>query len=234
MSHESLDPRDQDQHQMDEPEAPQEAQSRRNFLRAAVVGSAVAATAVGAGAVVARATPLGPRLLGNVLPVSSLTSGQVVFDPCFEDTMFQPLASFSVHDGHPSPGSFFLWFTAYNLPAGTYTIVVSPDPGASTKPFKLASDIHGNASFLFKLAANTATQCPSSNPTNQVRQAFLVDSLFPYTFTGANSDLQLKVHLAYNDGDLAHDTTFTYKGTLKNGSNVTLATATISVVAHAS
>jgi hypothetical protein len=228
VSQEELEPRNQDQ--SDHQEVPEEGQTRRTFLRAAVVGSALAATAVGAGAAVVRATPLGPRLLGSVQPVTDQVSGQVVFDPCFEDTNFISLSSFNVHNGNASPGSFFLWFTAYNLPAGTYTISISPDPGDATTPFKLADA--GNGAFLFKLAANTASQCPSSDPTDQVAAGHTVDDVFPYTFTGANSDLQLKVHLAYDGGTLTSDATYSYTGTLQNGAHVTLASSTISITAH--
>lgn len=230
MSHEEPEPRDQ--RQSDHQASPEEGQTRRGFLRVAVVGSAVAATAVGAGAAVVRATPLGPRLLGSVQPATNQASGQVVFDPCFEDTQFIQLSSFNVHAGHASPGSFFLWFTAYDLPAGTYTISITPDPGDTTTPFQLADA--GNGAFLFKLAANTASQCPSSDPTDQVAAGHTVDSVFPYTFTGANSDLQLKVHLDYDGGTLTSDAVYSFTGTLQNGASVTLGTSSISVTAHAS
>jgi hypothetical protein len=52
---------------------PADGQSRRHFLRNALIGSAAAAAVVGGGAAVA-ATPLGPRLISQIKPAAAVAS----------------------------------------------------------------------------------------------------------------------------------------------------------------
>src|SRR5262245_54414751 len=94
--------------------------SRRNFLKAAVIGSAAVAAAGSAGAAalsLTRQTHIVRRL--------DTQSG----DPCsmcVEDTGFSPTSTFKITPScGTAPGSWFLWVTDHGLPAGNYSLSVT-------------------------------------------------------------------------------------------------------------
>jgi hypothetical protein len=140
---------------------------------------------------------------------------------CFEDTSYNQYGTSDFGDGdgdgdididnkhhNSTPGSFFLWFTAQNLAPGTYSITVDAPVGGfgdSTSPFAVASNGNGNNAFLYNLADNQSSKCPTSDPSGQFAQAHTVPDLFTsggvtIPQSGSSfSDLQLKVHLTWND-----------------------------------
>lgn len=205
--------------------------SRRRLLQ----GAAVTAAAAAAGSAVVltnSSAHAGAKQLIQSFGLSHASvSGQDPSNMCFEDTNFLSTPSFVVHsNGESSPGSFFIWFTAQNVSAGKYTISITPDPGDSTTPFRLQAN--GNNAFLYKLTAGTATSCPPSTPTGQVGSSHSADGLFPYSFTGATSDLQLQIHLKYDGGAITAKHTYTFTGTITNNTtNTIVGTATVSVIA---
>jgi hypothetical protein len=207
-------------------------QSRRKFLRTAVIsGVAVATVGTTAGVAAAAANPH-PGVLKRLGINLGTVSGQHVCTMCFEDTNFDQINDeFNVHKGHASPGDFYLWFTAQNLVQGTYTISISPDPG--TSPFTYSGS--SNMCKLYQLPANTATQCPSALPTTAVKTKFAtsVSGLGAFTTTGSgNADLQLAVHMKWDDSaPSTGDHTYKFTATISNGSGV-VCTASVTVTAH--
>ena len=203
------------------------AQSRRKFLRLAVISGATVAT-VGATAGIAAAHPHTGILtkLGVTNPFGASTQGNCTM--CFEKTDFSTINNeFDVHSGHASPGDFWLWFTAQNLAPDTYTISISPDPG--TSPFTYSGS---NSEKLYQLGANTATQCPGALPKKDPdTQADTVSGLGSYGFSGSNADLQLAVHFKWDGTTISGDHDYTFTATLSNGSGV-VCTASIKVTAH--
>ncbi len=202
-------------------------QSRRKFLRLAVVSGATVAT-VGATAGIAAAHPHTGILtnLGITNPFGASAQGNCSM--CFEKTSFATINNeFNVHGGHASPGDFWLWFTGKNLAPGTYTITISPDPG--TAPFTYSGS---NSAKLYQLAANHATDCPGALPKHDPdQQASTLGSLGSYTFSGSNADLQLAVHFKWDGTPISGDHTYTFTTTLSNGSG-TVCTASIKLTAH--
>jgi hypothetical protein len=207
-------------------------QSRRKFLRTAVIsGVAVATVGTTAGVAAAAANPH-PGVLKRLGINLGTVSGQHVCTMCFENTGFGQINNtFTVDkNGHASPGDFYLWFTAQNLASGTYTISISPDPGVA--PFTYSGN--ANQCKLYQLPVNTATQCPSALPTTAVKTKFAtsVSGLGAFTTTGSgNADLQLAVHMKWVDGTkISGPQTYTFTATLSNGSG-TVCTASITVTA---
>lgn len=222
-------------------------QSRRKFLRTAVIsGVAVATVGTTAGVAAAAANPH-PGVLKRLGINLGRLSAQASCTMCFEDTDFNSLAStgFNVNhnNGNASPGSFYIWFTAQHVPDGSYTISISPDPGAA--PFKYQANPNGNAAFLYQYADGTAqSPCPtfSGNPPQlpggEQRHAGTLAGLFQspyastYTVSGGPVDLQIAAHIKWDGTILNADTVYTFTGTLKDSLGNTVCTAQVSVTAH--
>jgi hypothetical protein len=193
------------------PGVPAEARSRRDFLKAAVIGSAAVATAggaVAAGYALTSRKPSTVRFIGN----------EVSGDPCracvTDTTLIQNQNTFKITSGGgSSPGSWYLWFTDHALPTGHYTVAVTVRKfavnggstftdyaiGGSGSPFDYQAG--NNNVQIFSLA--TAQDCPTSLPTGPV-DTFntLADAAnFSWTETGTN-DMQMNIHLKYVGGTI--------------------------------
>lgn len=198
------------------------AQSRRKFLRAAVI-SGVAVASVGATAGIAAACQNNPTVLAHFPNNTSSGSGPVTCSLCFEDTNFFTLGSFNIDSkGHNSPGQFYLWFTAQNLPQGKYTMSIKLNPGNHTmmhSPFTYHPG-GGNQTFLYQKTKNTADSCPhfaSSLPGGEVKHSTTIGGLFCYQTTGSgNVDLQMAVHMDWDGTKITQDTDYYFTGTLKD------------------
>jgi hypothetical protein len=228
-------------------------QSRRHFLRNAVIGSG-AAVGVGVAGFAAAHTPAARPIIrfirdNGVGGASAVSTSSA----CFEDTSFIKYGdpSFGDKDGdgdidinnknHSStPGSFLLWFTAHDVPPGKYTITVdSPAIGDHTVPFAYADS--GNGAFLYNLPKNGATDCPGSKPTTyQIAQSHTVGGLFPSggisipQGVSGNSDLQFLVHLTWNDPNQilsSLSTTFTISLHSGGSGGPVVSSANVTVVA---
>ncbi|HEX3272749.1 MAG TPA: hypothetical protein VHR15_19045 [Ktedonobacterales bacterium] len=213
----------QDQSGSDEP-TPQRSsgfledqQTRRLFLKAAVISGAAVAAVGAAGAAAASASP---QILRQLRGQPATVSGQLPATMCFESSGFDEITEFTVNDsGKTNPGTFFVWFTVQHLPAGTWTYTLTPDPGAGT-PFEYNDP--GNNVYVFPLADGTATdRCPSGDPdahppADQVGHS--IGDVFPFT-TGSLGDFRVRVHIDFT-GPIppASGTIYTFVGTLTNGS----------------
>lgn len=209
-------------------------QSRRKFLRTAVIsGVAVATVGTTAGVAAAAANPH-PGVLKRLGINLGTVSGQGTCNMCWEDTSFTSLKTngFNVKNGKASPPSYFIWFTAQNLPAGTYTLTVNPSP--NTAPFKYPNG-NGNNAFLYQRTAGTTVQCPSFDggvlPGDEVEHANTLAGINPWTTSGPQ-DLQWAIHIDWDGTVITSDTIYTFTGTLKDGQGNTVCTASVSVTAH--
>src|SRR6185312_10246967 len=108
-------------------------QSRRKFLRLAVVSGATVAT-VGATAGIAAAHPHTGILtnLGITNPFGASAQanctlkmeGSGLDGNCF--TSF----TYKSSNGQTNPGTFYLFFTVHSLPSGSYTMTITRNPGS--------------------------------------------------------------------------------------------------------
>lgn len=210
-------------------------QSRRKFLRTAVIsGVAVATVGTTAGVAAAAANPH-PGVLKRLGINLGRLSAQASCSMCWETSGFDKITGFDVNhtNGNASPPSYFIWFTAQNLPAGTYTLTVSPDPGAS--PFKYAANVNGNAVFLYQRTAGSTVQCPHFDPAvlpgDEKEHASTLAGINPWTTSGPQ-DLQWAIHIDWNKVKITSDTIYTFTGTLKDGQGNTVCTASVSATAH--
>jgi hypothetical protein len=219
--------------------------NRRDFLRAAVAGSAAIAAVAGTHAALAAtggtASALGPQFLGTGVSPAAGPSGNIVFQACFEDSCYEVTPSFTVNShGGTSPGTFFLWMTAYDLPPGIqFSMSVTqsaPDgeggtPTDTSTPFNLAAA--GNSVFLYAVKANSANHCPKSEPVGSFAEHHgFTDGGVGFQVPGSvRQDVLLKVHLKWNDGKLTTPKeVITIAGKLSvNGA--TIATASVSTTA---
>ncbi len=205
--------------------------SRRKFLQGAAVA---AATATAAGVAAAAAAGASHQDVKHAIQsfgvVSNITSDPTACSMCIENSGFTQISTVN------SSATEFIWFTATNLPADSYTLTYtlngSPfDPtSTSSTPFKLTSS--GNNAFLFQnTGSGTPSTCPNANPANQINQGHTLDDISPTANTGTKSDLQFKLHVRY-DGSYPSGTLLTFVGTLKNSSGTTVCTATISITVN--
>lgn len=214
------------------------AQSRRKFLRLAVISGATVAT-VGATTGVALAAHPHTGILTNLGLAGANTASGANCAMCFESTELNgSIASFNVSkNGNKwgtQPGSFFVWFTAHNVPNGNYVITISCDPGPGLTPFQYANS--GNNAFLYQRAAGKAVDCPNYYdskkktgvlPGDEVRSANTVPGLFanpspgPYTVTGGPVDLQVTAHLQWDPSvePPSGTTTYYFTATISDPSN---------------
>jgi hypothetical protein len=224
------------------------AQSRRNFLRTAVISGVAVATIGSSAGVVVEACAPHPGILRRFGINLGTASGTGVCSMCIEDNDYRHITNFTVSSkGHASPSEYFIWLTAHDLAPGSYTMNITPEPSNSSSPFRL---LHGSAqdnnASLFALDANKAFDCPTCDskgyvsmncptcgPKSPVRQSHSASGLFAtaYSVSGSNRDLQMRVDLKWDGTKLSSDKAYTFTGTVKDGSNVVICTATVSVTA---
>lgn len=191
------------------PGVPAEARSRRDFLKAAVIGSAAVATAGGA---VAAGYALTSRKPSTVRFIGNAVSG----DPCracITDTMLVKQSDFKITSGGASsPGSWYVWFTDHALVTGHYTVSLTIRkyainggstftdyaPGDAGSPFAYAGS---NSVQIFSEA--TASDCPTVAPagTPVTFDTLALAANFSWTQPGSN-DMQMSIHLQYVGGVL--------------------------------
>lgn len=207
--------------------------SRRNFLKAAVVGSAAAVAAGGVGA--ATLTLTGHHTgLKRIVGLDGLVSG-VTSDACTTNTS-DPLAdqkSFNKQE------SLYFWFKVNNVPAGTYTFNVTPTIDAANKPAYTSggsllqyqsgsNDVHvyqytpGDANFTCN--PPSLAGLPTALKTQ--------DTLTITVTTSATKDLLLQVHLQGEKDNPGGSVTLTgklYQGTGTGGAVEATASTTFSI-----
>lgn len=211
------------------------AQSRRKFLRTAVIsGVAVATVGATAGVAAAASANGGPTLLSSLHAKLGATSGVDPCSMCFENTSFQQINNqFNVHNGHASPGDFYLWFSAKGLtPGATYTLSVTPDPGAS--PFQYSGS--ANMVKLFMLTAKQSVPtCPDDLPNHGTasKQGTSLAAVSPFTLGPSDVAVQVAFHIKWGGSHISGDHHYTFTATLKHGTTV-VCTATVTVTAHGS
>ena len=216
-------------------------QSRRRFLRAAIVTGATAVTVGASAGVVAKANGAHTGILshfGIVLGGSS-TNGNCAI--CFEKKSDY---SHTTTCNHNAGTEYALWLTAHNLGAGYYTMSFTPNPTNSSTPFRLLSThSHDKNASLFVVDANKGVDCPkcdsrgyvhtncnTCNPSNPVRQSHSTDGLFSsgaYHISSGHRDLQMLVYLKWDGSNLGSGYTFT--GTVKDKSGNTVCQVSLTV-----
>jgi hypothetical protein len=210
-----------------------EGTSRRNFLRAALVGSAaVVAVGAGADAVLSRTGGVSTipfiGTVGSPPPPPSITASleESALDGC--------------HTTYAGTGQWFPIFTIRNLPAGNYSVdltqqvnggstgIIQPKgTGSSTLPWQYSSN--GNNIHVDILDAGDAVDCPTPGKapgtgSDTLAVAFSVSDL---------SDVQIYIHIVWGastnpfSGEISK-----FTGTLKDtDTNTTVGSYTLSVPA---
>lgn len=211
------------------------SQSRRKFLRAAVMSGVGVATVAATAGVAAACQSAVPTVFGQV-GATNTASGTDPCEMCFELTNFTPVTTpIDLNNGTAGPGSFFIWFTAHNLPAGTYSLSITQNPGGPTfpsSPFEYPNG-GGNNAFLYERSAGKAVKCPSFQggqlPGDEKEHANTLAGLAAYSL-GSTADLQWAVHIDRDNTVFASQQTYTFTGTLtKQGQNDPVCTAQVSV-----
>jgi hypothetical protein len=226
-----------------------DANSRRNFLKAAVVASAAVAAAGGAA---------GAALLTGKVPSPALrfVGHSVSGDPChgcITGSNYIQYSTFNVNAGgtNNTPGTFFLFFTDHAPPTGSYDLAVQikqypvNNPGGAATTFNL-----GDASAPFIYHSNTGNQvfvynnshavdCPTSAgdltgqlPGSAGHGTTLADVLpVSWTQSGSN-DLQFEIHIDWRThtiGSPGDTQKFDFVFTFSAHGGSTLCTETISI-----
>jgi hypothetical protein len=207
---------------------PPDGQSRRRFLRNALIGSAAAAAVMGGGAVVA-ASPLGPRILKRITPAGAGVSPQEQSGLCITDTNepFTPQTCFRVVNGGQStnPGAFWLFFTVHGVAPNDYraSVTQSLDGGGtqlalttSSSPFETtpSSAVH------LTLSSSPLPNCPTTSPAGAPSDSLPV-AISAGDFAGVSMDVQIAVKLKWNGGDPGAETvTFTAQLTDTSGATI--------------
>lgn len=185
-----------------------------------MIGAAGVAGAAGAAGVV-----LSHGNLPGVLSVTNVFASPSFHDPgcsgCLMDSGFKAAvgdtcgvtaSGITFHNGNPSPGDFYLTFTAPSLPAGSYYVTnLSIDSHFSTTGT--------NPYYREIFTGGTAKCCPTSGPgtDNGVNlDAINLSSAHPTTFTGTGTnDLVLHVHITFSGpAPTSSGDTYTFFGDL--------------------
>jgi hypothetical protein len=196
---------------------PPEGQSRRDLLKAAVVGSAAVAAAAGAGSAALALT--GQRSLNPLNQIEWILPGSPG-DPCAVCTTDTNENNFSTKNTFNGSESMFLWLRFLNVPGGTYTVDVSPiiqpksaNSCPTSTPFKYQS---ANAAVRRWVLPHKNYDCHPRS-MSEVPGGTNSDSLpVSFTFTGT-STLLVQVHLDYC---AATNQTYTVTTYLKQGNTV--------------
>ncbi len=209
--------------------------SRRNFLKAAVVGSAAAVAAGGVGA--ATLTLTGHHTgLKRIVGLDGLVSG-VTGNACTTNTQ-DPLGdktSFNQQE------SIYFWFKVNNVPAGTYTFDVAPPIDlASVKKYTSGGPLlqyqsGSNDVNVYQYTPSDATfECepPSLASLQTLTPLGTQDTLPIIVITTATKDLLLQVHLQGEKDNPGGSVTLTgtlYQGTGTGGAVEKSANATFTI-----
>lgn len=191
-----------------------EGQSRRAFLKAAVVGSAavaaVGSAAAGGLALAHKAPPLTFRFGTSAATISPN-------DPCAVCTTGTDPTAYADQDTFNNQESLFIWVRFINVPAGSYTLDVTPTIQPSTASCGTATPL----TYQSKKSAVTSWVLPAGGlachpaALTDLPTGTSSDSL-PVSFTiTSTKDLLVQVH-AQNNCTGSRDITIT--GLLKSGS----------------
>jgi hypothetical protein len=172
---------------------PPEGQSRRDLLKAAVVGSAAVAAVAGAGSAAL-------ALTGRKPVINLVGEFQSPGDPCAVCTS-NTTPTFVDQNTFNCSENIFLWIRFINVPAGSYTVNVTPaiqdssikngkcDPST---PFQYSGG--GNPVMQWTFAAGPMACHPGTLPGGATNH----DTISQVSFTvgsGQTKDLQVLVHL---------------------------------------
>ncbi len=212
------------------------AQSRRKFLRLAVVSGATVAT-VGATAGIAAAHPHTGILtnLGITNPFGASAQanctlkmeGSGLDGNCF--TSF----TYKSSNGQTNPGTFYLFFTVHSLPAGSYTMTITRNPGSHDIGDSPWSYQGSNSVKLYQRNGGSASDCPNFSgtlPTDQVRSGNTVSDVFATCYTLDNTksnipaDLQFAAHLTFDGTGLTGNIAYTFSAVIKDCDGNTICT----------
>lgn len=219
------------------------SQSRRRFLRAAVMSGVGVATVAATAGVAAACQSAVPSVFGQEGTTNTASGtgecalkmeGSALDGSCFTSFTYNPNAG---KTGSTNPGTFYLIFTAHNLAPGSYTMTITRDPGSHDIGDPPWAYQGSNPVKLFKWGNGAAVDCPNfggSLPSGEVRDADSMTLMFShppqnpaaaYQITGSsNADLQLTAHLVFNGVGLTGSHSYTFTGTLKNGQGQTVCT----------
>jgi hypothetical protein len=193
---------------------PEEGQSRRTVLKAAVIGSAAVAAVAGAGT--AGLALAGKNPLNRIFTVTQFSPG----DPCAICTTGTNPSHFEDETSFNGQQSIFLWIRFLDVPGGTYTIDVSPTIQPST-----ASSCSTSTPFQYQSTHNAVTQWVL-DPGNMACHPEALDDLpsgthtdalpASFNFTGTK-DLLVQVHI---QNCASATQTYTVTGSLKQDGSV--------------
>ncbi len=200
-------------------------QSRRRFLQGAAIATAAAAAATAGGAAIAGATHQDLAHLVQTFNTSNALISGAQCNMCTTNTgttssgPFSPISSITSGTGEHQ---FMLWFWAAHLPAGTYTLSITVSgPGAGAFPTPFAYSGGGSDQHNFVLA-NGAAGCPTSTGTPH-HSGTNLGAIASVTLTGSSlQDILWQLHLKWDGSALSSDETFTFNGTVTDGSGNTL------------
>jgi hypothetical protein len=197
-------------------ELPTMGQNRRNLLKAAVIGSAAVAATAGAGTAAAALT--GRKELNPLNQIAWIIKGSPG-DPCAVCTTDTNEDNYATQDTFHGQ-SMFLWLRFLNVPAGSYSVDVSPTIQPST-----ASSCPTSTPFRYQSPQNAVTQWALEPKNFECHPRTLKEvpggtgsDALPVNFTiTATKCLLVQVHLDYC---ASGNNTYTVTGYLKQGSAV--------------
>ena len=213
------------------------AQSRRKFLRLAVISGATVAT-VGATAGIAAAHPHTGILtkLGVTNPFGASAQGNCALKmegSALDGNCFNTF-TYKSSNGKTNPGTFYLLFTAHSLPAGSYTMTITRNPGSHDIGDSPWSYQGSNSVKLYQRNSGSASDCPNFSgtlPTDQVRSGDTMSQVFATCYTLDNTksaipaDLQLAAHVVFDGTGLTGDQVYTFSAVIKDCDGNTVCTA---------
>jgi hypothetical protein len=203
-------------------------QSRRKFLRTAVIGAAgVAGGTAVAGAIIARQSP-------GLFNAQTALAGVSIHDGncsvCLTGSNFVQVSKDGSGNyqitvkpngttGPGTPGTLFFWFTAPGLPGGSTAPGTTYDLSFTYDTTKFNQN-PGNPFYRDVYSNGTAVSCPSKDPTTPLtgfiseENKSCVDGtgcIFPYTVpNGQTQDVQFHAHLVYGGSYPGLNVTKTY------------------------
>ena len=218
---------------------PTGGRNRRDFLKAAVIGSAAVAAAGGVATAGLALTGKKPAILPFVGVAVSGNPCQACVTSTAPDA--NDALDFDIDSkGHASsPGDFYLWFSDSGLAAGTYDLAVT-----ITEQGNPPVTLDSGALFIYKGTnavmvynpATAAAQCPTSLPAagSDLKHGGTIGDVFPYAHPGGN--FQVQIHMDYSGGTIGSagtTKTFTFTVTLSNHSGGTqVCQATYVITGH--
>lgn len=212
-------------------------QSRRKFLRTAIISGVGVATVAATAGVATIASQNAPSVFAQNSGEASCAlkmEGSALDGNCFTSFTYNPNAG---PNGSTNPGTFYLIFTAHNLAPGSYIMTITRDPGGHDIGDSPWAYQGSNAVKLFQDGNGTAVDCPNFSgtlPSGEVRDADSMTLMFShppqnptaaYPIAGSsNADLQLTAHLVFNSHGLTGSQSYTFTGTLTNAQGQSICT----------